>query len=82
MRPLFACWLMQLMHAPAMAQDDGSDCGRPVLIATHGGTTTRYALSLPAANAPMPRAVLVLMVGHADDKFVRPPAARANRLNP
>ena len=66
MRRLFACLLLLHMHAPAMAQDARGDCGQIVEIATHEGTTTRYALSRPPDNAPL-RAALVLMVGGGGD---------------
>ena len=83
MRRLFVCLLLLLMHAPAMAQDTKADCGQIVSIATHEGTTTRYALSLPAANAPTPPAVLVLMVGGGGDlKLDERGCARALDGNP
>ena len=83
MRRLFACLLLLLMHAPAMAQDTKADCGQIVSIATHEGTTTRYALSLPAANALTPPAVLVLMVGGGGDlRLDERGCARALEGNP
>lgn len=67
MRRLFACVLLLVMHALAMAQDVKGDCGQIVSIASHEGTTTRYALTAPADTAPAPRAVLMLMAGGGGD---------------
>jgi len=84
MRLLFACVLLLLLtHAPAMAQDAKADCGQIVSITTHEGTTTRYALTTPANDAPTPRAVLMLMVGGGGDlRLDERGCARALEGNP
>jgi hypothetical protein len=83
MRRLLACLLLLQLHAPSAAQDAKAGCGQIVSIATHDGTTTRYALSTPASSAPGPRAVLVLMVGGGGDlKLDDRGCARALEGNP
>ena len=57
---LLACISLLLVAGSAQAQDA---CGDLVTLKAHGGTTMRYALSLPVADAKGERVALILLPG-------------------
>jgi pimeloyl-ACP methyl ester carboxylesterase len=69
MRAAIAGLLLLIMTAAAARADAAAEnCGEVVAVATHGGSTTRYALRRPA-NAPGQdgRTALLLLVGGGGD---------------
>lgn len=82
MRSFLLIMLLVLVTPPALAQKTAGhrDCGEVVTVPTHGGTTTRYALT----SAQGARIALVLLVGgegHLDlDEKSCPRALKGNSL--